>query len=97
MCQEMDAQSILTCLHSLVHLVQELAILTIPQLTVELATPQAHTNRASSTNLIPGKNNGTLKKVEYVHTDADAELIQTVMAPNFIEVSAIDGSIRYLN
>lgn len=54
MCQEVDAQNILTCLHWLVQLGQELAILTIPRLTVELATPQAtvvlalpqaHTNR----------------------------------------------------
>lgn len=39
-------------------------------------------------NLIP-------KKFDYVHTDADAELTQTVTVPKFIEVSAIDGSIRY--
>lgn len=46
MCQEVDAQNILTCLHSLVHLGQDLVILTILRLTVVLAPLQAHTNRA---------------------------------------------------
>lgn len=45
MFQEVDAQNILTCLHSLVHLGQDLVIMTIPRLTVVLATPQAHTNQ----------------------------------------------------